>query len=137
MAQSTELSEWLTIADAAAALLTSERSITRRIKTGEIEARHRPRPGRKPLTVCNPADIERLQPPAHVMPDYSSNAALVPASERIPAGPTLHDVIAAMATAAAARPTPKQETRPWISLTEAAAATGLPKHFLRASALAG
>jgi len=38
------------------------------IVKGQIEARKRQEPGRKPVTICNPDDVARLQPPAHVMP---------------------------------------------------------------------
>lgn len=132
-----ELSEWLTVAEAAAALATSARSIERRIRAGDIEVQHRARPGRKPETVCNPADIDRLKPAAFVMP-----ATLVPVPapasthERISPAGTL-DLITAALQAAAQREAPEPHRRAWLALDEAAEASGLSAAFLKRQAKAG
>jgi|SRR5579884_330049 len=128
----THLSQWPTIAEAAAALQTSSRSIERRIAAGEIEARHRPRPGRKPETVCNPADIERLKPQPFVMPETAANGALTKA-EKIPAAGALDLIAAAIAGAHHTGP----PARTWLTAAEAAEASGLSIRLLKRLASAG
>jgi hypothetical protein len=75
MAQLTQSPEepdaWPTIEEAAARLNTSVRTMWRHAEARRIEMRKRARPGKKPENICNPADIERLMPAAHVMPEES------------------------------------------------------------------
>src|SRR5690348_7977261 len=63
------MSEWPTESEAAALLGASVKTLHRYAAKGLIEIQKRPRPGKKPENVCNPRDIERLKPAAHVMPE--------------------------------------------------------------------
>jgi hypothetical protein len=64
-----DVSDWLTEAEAAAELDCSVRTIQRYASDGKIEMRKRQREGRKPESVCNPSDVDKLRPSTvHVMP---------------------------------------------------------------------
>ena len=135
-----DTSQWPTIAQAAATLQVSTKTLERKIKAGEIEAQHRPRGretgsakrGIRPATVVNPHDIERLKPPAFVLPPSQlSNEVLVPASEKIP-GPSALDLLAAIARV------PNQAHAPaWVGIEAAAEVSGLSAAFLKRAAKAG
>jgi hypothetical protein len=129
------LSEWPNEAQAAAMLGTSVKTIMRYADAGKIETQKRPRPGKKPENVCNPSDIERLMPKAHVMPAEVANGTAI---ARLPAEPakTLDPapvlaMIRAIATAIETERQIVQMPRLWLSLEEAAEYSGLSVHFLR------
>jgi hypothetical protein len=56
-----ELDSWPTKAEAADLLRTSISTIERMISRKELETAKRPRPGKKPETVINPAQVQQLQ----------------------------------------------------------------------------
>lgn len=140
-----ELSEWPTIKEAAAALQTSPRSIERRISAGEIETKKRSRPLRKPETVCNPADVQRLKPPAHVMPAEQARLNTRPAEqsdagelvrtgpgtqERNPALSAL-DLLVGLGATMAAKNESRASHKRWLTVAEASDSSGLSERFLR------
>jgi excisionase family DNA binding protein len=131
---------WPTQTEAAMLLGTGERTIRRWIDAGRLKSALRPAPGRKPVVVVDPEDVEKLrverQPPALIQ-DYASAASNdtgVPAiREQMP------DAIARLAEALAAfRPEPAAPAlKPWLTLEEAALFSGLPKSFLLTQAKTG
>lgn len=143
--QHNEFEEWPTLAEAAEQLTTTERSIQRRIAAQEIEARPRHRPGRRPETVCNPRDIERLKPTAHVMPaDSGSRRELARLTPPAPAPPqpeaqALAPLLAALAATIGAGQHSEalDMNRRWLTLEEASGHTGLSSNFLRRQKKAG
>lgn len=138
----TDLSKWPTEPDAASAIGVSVRTLQRYAESGKIEIRPRPREGKKPENVCNPRDVDRLLPAAHVMPedDGKQNDAIVrthsngnlPVAQKFTAD-TFFAFIATITTAIATRqndaiaaPAPKL----WLSLDEAAEYAALSRGYL-------
>ncbi len=123
-----ELSNWLTLDEAARELGTSTKTIERRIALGEIEAGKRATPGKKPVTVCHPEDVAKYKPDAHLMPVSAKSEARALAPSVNPL-----DALAAMLGAVlSARPEPTPAAR-WLTLAEASARSGLsPKILERA-----
>jgi hypothetical protein len=127
------LSEWPTEAEAAAMLGTSVKTISRYASQGKIEILKRPRPGKKPENVCNPQDVEKLKPTAHVMPE--SGLALVPngnhpvrraSSEFVPLVPALGALIETISTAIQTmRTEPDGNGKLWLTIEEAQSYSGL------------
>jgi len=149
MSESTELS-WPTVTEAAAQLKTSARTVLRKIAAGEIEARKRPRLGAKAETVCNPADLQKLLPAAHVMPADGASSAI--AARKPPAGRNalglagqahlqnfLDRLAASLATIASSqRPRIEEGTgKRWLTLQEASEHSGLSARLLRRAIQAG
>ena len=109
----------------------SVKSLERLAAQGAIQSGQRPVAGRKPATVYHPDDIARIAaertPKSYVMPQGHGLAtvpdkAIVPLFEAILAGLTPH-------AAQDATPQPK----PFLTITEAAAYTGLSKSYIRSS----
>jgi excisionase family DNA binding protein len=73
--QKVNTDNWPTQAEAAERLGISQKSLGRYADKGMVEMRKRPTPGRKPVNVCNPDDIARLEPKAHLMPTTAITAA--------------------------------------------------------------
>lgn len=134
-----ELAEWLTIPEAAARATTSTRSIERRIASGEIETRKRPRPGKKPETVCHPRDIEKLLPPAHVMLGHVAPTAFAtrpaPSGSRVPWEAALEKIatiLSAKNSSEAIGAIPGSSSgKLWLTLDEAAERYDLGRSALR------
>jgi hypothetical protein len=126
------LADWPTIPEAAAKVGASQRTIERRIAAGEIETRTRPRPGKRPETVCHPRDIDKLLPPAHVMPTNGSTALQV---RRTEIGPTFDAAVERIASIL----TSSRDTggnvaiteKLWLTLDEAAELSGLGYSVLK------
>ena len=131
--------EWPTKEQAAAALKTTQRTIERHIAAGRIEARKRQRQGKPPETICNPRDIERLLPGAHVMPAKSGDAlALSPKNFPAPAALDQQIELVAVWQAIAAQLTrPADPPKRWLTPAETAAYSGLSERLLKAEAKAG
>ena len=122
---------WYSKQEAAQRLGISERTLERKIEAGEISTAQRRIPGRKPMTVCSPADVDRL-----------AEATAQPVVETLPAEETLpvrQTKTKSVAGAAAASPaallqvlaanldrTPKL----YLTLEEASAYTGLTQAYL-------
>jgi len=128
------LAEWPNEAQAAAMLGTSVKTIIRYADAGRIETQKRPRPGKKPENVCNPRDIERLMPQAHVMPAEAVNGTAV---ARLPTEPSkaldpvpVLSIIRAIATAIETERKIVQMPKLWLSLDEAVEYSGLAKSDL-------
>jgi len=127
------LADWPNEAQAAALLGTSVKTIIRYADAGKIETQKRPRQGKKPENVCNPRDIEKLLPQAHVMPEASNGTAIT----RMPAEPAraldpapILAMIRAIATAIETERQIVQIPKLWLSLQEAAEYSGLTKSDL-------
>lgn len=132
------LASWWTKQEAADRLQTSIRSIERRIAAGEIEAKKRRRSGPKQSyeTVVNPTDIQKLMPAAHVVPATEPTPAT--SSERVEFAPTSTNIyeifnalLTTLATGATASRQPTASEKPWLTLEEAAARSGLTVPLLK------
>ena len=123
----TNLIGWPTVTEAAKELSRSPRSIWRDIEEGKIEAKKRPRPGLRPETVCNPDDIERLHPAAHVMRDEPETALTTRDPRREMAALEL-------LTALARQTTRNAPPKRWLNTTEAVEHSGLSPRLLRREA---
>ena len=139
---------WPTKAEAARRLDTSIRNIERLIARGDIESSKRTQPGRKPITIVNPDDLARMQPPAHVMPPETGATGETQALQRA----TLHQQTAAafslteqqlaallqhIATIATGPAGERVDTKRWLTPAEAAALSGLSEPLLRRLIKAG
>lgn len=134
-----DLHDWPTDVEAAAQLACSTKTIARYAAAGKIEMRKRPVAGRKPENVCNPRDVERLLPAVHVMPpEPPPSASLELSAAETPAPPVPNGQAAAffalietIATAIATVQTPPTpQPKPWISLEEAAALSGMSAGYI-------
>jgi excisionase family DNA binding protein len=65
-----DLLNWPTREEAARLLVRSVATVDRWIADGKLATAERPRPGKKPAIVVNPADVERLMPKAPATPAY-------------------------------------------------------------------
>lgn len=135
--QEATYSDWPTLAETAAILGTSERTLLRWQETGKIEIRKRVREGKKPENVCNPRDLDALKPSAHIMPAESRELVRQeqtrPASSPAPAFSLLPvEVIEPLVRFLEAAATAKaEEAAPFLTLKEAAAYSHLGTSFLR------
>jgi hypothetical protein len=128
---------WPTETEAAAALAISVKSVQRYVTKGLIEIRKRPRTGRKPENICNPSDVSKLLPTAHVV--QAVGLARVSAPERTlrqaHLAPFGADLMAMIRTISHELETDKKEreivaTRPpklWMTLKEAVEYSGLSR----------
>lgn len=114
-----DVSSWLPKAAAANKLGISIRALERKIEAREIETAPRSRHGKRPETVCNPDDVDRLMPTPHVMPAASA-AMTAPSEKSSPAA-----ALEIMAMLAAARAPKQQEQRRWLTIDEAAEHSGI------------
>lgn len=110
----------------------SVKTIERLAAKGEIQQAERPRPGLRPATVYNPDDIGRIkaerEPGAFLMPQtappVSQPGAMVPAAAPVNWGTWLERFAPA--------PPPQPPTiRRFLTIAEAAEASGLSMNFLR------
>ena len=120
---------WPTQQEAADTLQISTKTIERYAQEGKIEMRKRPRPGRKAENVCNPTDIERLLPAAHVMPAQGQQIALRKAPPAL-----LPDWDAALARISTMltgqKDTVEIHRKIWLTLEEAQAYSGRSRAWL-------
>lgn len=135
---------WLPKSEAAARLGISERTLDRLISAGKgPECRNRPRPGKKPEPVYNPADVDALVEAANKPAIFAASSPIGPASTTAlaPAGgssmpPGLAtalrfiDQLATIAQRPRLDP-PVPAATPWMTIDQAAAYTGLSVTFLR------
>lgn len=126
------LSDWMTIPEAAEYLGASTRTVERRIAAGDIQARTRPRTGKRPETVCHPADVDKLLPGAHVVSNpvvghRAPETALqrIPIAQIAPIPPPKNTVVEIGAVAV-----PITE-KLWLDLDEACAYSGLGRSILK------
>src|SRR4051794_22390329 len=118
-----KLGNWPDKHAAAATLGLSLRSVERLISQKKIRVKHRPILGRKPLTILNPEDIERIK--AEVLPPVpapgKTGSALVPH----------RPVKAADMLAALTPPRVPLDKKLFLTLREASEFSGLPQTYLR------
>lgn len=143
-----DLNHWPTEAQAAAQLGVTVRSIGRYAEKGRIEIRKRQREGKKAENVCNPRDIEKLLPAAHVMPEESvldppatKGTAIAQLRPSLSGPPNLaSEFIALIHALAAALQADHAAAKPrlalWLSLEEAASFSGLSVSYIRDSLVA-
>lgn len=133
----TDLSNWLTKAEAADRLGISERTLDRLCAGANgPERQTRRRPGKRPEVVFNPDDVAARQPkqPLHVVPSGSNVVARVPggAGAALPTGlPPEFSLLALAAYERAVASAPELQPRPFLTLAEAADYSGLTETFLR------
>jgi hypothetical protein len=135
-----DYSSWPTQTEAAAQLATNERTIRRWIGSGRLRGAFRPAVGRKPIAIVDPAGVERLRTERrqvvvveHVAPEPSDSDA------RRAVGPHLPEQGAAFQhfLASILQAYPVRHPKSWLTLDEAAEASGLPKAWLLAQARLG
>jgi excisionase family DNA binding protein len=118
-----KLAHWPDKYAAAATLGLSPRSVERLIQQKKIRVKHRPILGRKPLTVLNPEDVERIK--AEVLPPVPAPAkagtALVPH----------RPVKAADMLAALTPPRVPLDKKLYLTVREASEYAGLPQSYIR------
>lgn len=134
------ISNWPTEAEAAKMLKTSVRTIQRYAERGKIEVRKREREGVKPVNVCNPRDVEKLLPQAHVMLDAEEDPPEATAVGRVsPAGQqalTFGYLLQELLRRTAPQ-LPPPAPPPWITLEEAVELTRFSPWFIRRQIKAG
>lgn len=141
-----DASDWITKDQAAAVLQCSKRSIERIIASGKIHTTKRERPRKTPETLCARKDVEALIQGAFLLPSptmqtetATGNNALEATQIRPPAANTQNAAIAMLAAVAqklATIATPATEgnegmARPWLTVDEAAARSGLSRRLIR------
>jgi len=148
----TDLSDWLPIADTAAILRCSKRTVERRFRDWHIEQRFRPQAGSPAVAVYNPDDVRRRALESHPAPapfvlpavptshDQSGNGNGPRRSiARVSTGPDddpIRQLFAAALRAVLSPPSPPVSERIggerlYLTLPEAAAWTGLTEAYLR------
>jgi hypothetical protein len=131
-----DVSKWPSEAEAASMLGTSIKTIIRYAAAGKIETRKRPRPGKKPENVCNPRDIEKLLPTAHVMPVEAEDVTATIALRKSQSpngnadGAALLAFIRTIATAIETERQIAQMPRLWLTLEEARSYSGRSRSWL-------
>jgi hypothetical protein len=128
---------WPTMSEAKEQLQVSERSMWRYAKTGAIQIRKRPRPGKRAENVCNPRDIARLMPSdVHVMPAETKAITIRRPAPKTWEGALERALDRLVTVLVPAEPkgiaAPRPDTMPiakklWLSLDEAAEYSGLAR----------
>jgi excisionase family DNA binding protein len=131
-----EYADWLTKAEAAQALQCAEKTIERLAAKGEIHQAFRPVPGRRPVAVFHPKDIEKLKPKNVAVPFVLSQSEAGPngAAETqalVPVGKAPADLLAALASALGKPTALSVDKKLFLTIREAAEYSGLPKSYLR------
>jgi muconolactone delta-isomerase len=125
---------WLTKAEAAEALQCAQKTIEREASRGKIEQAWRRIPGRRPLAVFNPDDVEKLRATTvQAFPVQDGSPAPVgdtKALARLPRAGSPEQFFAGLAQAIAAPRIPA-DRKFYLSLAEAAELTGFGITHLR------
>jgi excisionase family DNA binding protein len=147
-----DLSTWLTETDAAKRIGVSVRTIRRMASKGEVERRSRPISGRRPEAVYSPEDVDRLTaekpfllPPGNELPAVQAplHPSLVQTlmflrEVQAPMYTHIEEAMATIRKSLDAGPSARPErARPWMTIREASAYTGLTRGFLRRQVAAG
>jgi len=132
----TDLSTWASKPQAAAALGISERTLDRLIAEGKgPERRLRRREGKRPEPVYNPIDLDTLAAaqPALLHPDSPLGRPTTAIAARREYLPPLHPAALALMDRliTMAQPAQPPPARPWLTIPEASAYTGLSGTLLR------
>lgn len=134
MSEQDVLSTWLTTSEACARLGISERTLDRKVAAHQIERRNRPAEGRRPIPVHNPEDIERLmtrEPAVEIMRAIAPSVGgeiNVAANLTARLAPAVDQIVPLVVELLESIPRPP---RPWMTIGEASAYSGLPKAGLR------
>ena len=116
--------DWPTIQETITRTGISERTLFRRIKEGSLRKAEKKIPGRKPLAVLHPEDVERLEAETLKPIPVSIEGKLVPAKPDTAA--SLADILATVTTRI------KINEKFFLSIEEASQLSGLTKaHLLR------
>jgi hypothetical protein len=132
-----DLSTWLTKKQAAQRLGLSEKSVERHHQRGKLSMATLKLPGKVPMRVFKPEDVERLAAELVAQREalLAGHMATQEPQGNLPAirTPVIHDLAAALSALADARKAPPV----YVSLAEAAALAGLSHDTIRAAAAAG
>lgn len=134
------MSSWYTKSQVSTILGVSEKTVERMIARGELHHEKRKRPGKGPVTVLDPEDVEKAR---QALADAAPSPAVIQNAEgsNLPArrmGNPIDALVEALAAAAPAKhPTVPIHERLYLSIPEAAALSGLPQSYIRAQAHAG
>lgn len=119
---------WLTKQEVRQRIGISERTLERKIQDGEIRRQYRNVPGRKPLAIIHPKDVEKLQNktlkpvPVKANRKGTNNAVSLRTPQK--------DMAAFMTAFMAASPV-LAEKKFYLSLKEASQLSGLPMSYLK------
>ncbi len=138
------MSEWITKEQAAEELKISTRTLERHIRAARIETKKEQRPGRTPEVLCRSKDVDALRPDTFLMPaaaaaPLATRATAATATATTPATPQLSEsqalTLAALKALATITTRPAEAVskidRPWLSVDEAAARSGLSRRLIR------
>jgi len=128
---SEDLQDWPTIEQAADEINASVRTIWRHNERGLLEIQKRPVPGRKPINVCNPSDLNRLKPPPYAVAkeeeaESTSREIMLPMSKVSEAVERIVTIFQGRQDAVMMPP-----PRAWITPAEAAEISGLTETYIR------
>jgi|HubBroStandDraft_4_1064222.scaffolds.fasta_scaffold278705_2 excisionase family DNA binding protein len=121
-----DLSVWKTKAEAAAILRCSEKTVERYAEKGDLDRKTRRVPGRRPLPVFSPDDLDRLQKesiqpqPARALGDAGTALAKIP-----------RDVPSFLAELLTRSREPAVSTKTFLTVEEASKVSGLTQAYLR------
>lgn len=126
-----DTSSWPTLTQTAARLGTNERTVRRWIESKRLRAAIRPAVGRKPLTIIDPVDVERLRV-ERLPPVVESIAALSILSDRLAGSSSQLEEFEYFARLIAKIQNARTPAvaAPFLTLQSAAEYSGLPKRLL-------
>ena len=147
----TELDHWPTMEEAAQQLRISMRTMWRHSQRGALEIRPRAAAGRKPVNVCNPADVEKLKPGPYVYvarteaqeAKHQAKNGVVPAIVPVATGlepvtiGAILEALQTIATVATGLKAVTDGTKLWLTLDEAALYSGMARSVLRRATISG
>ena len=127
-----QLGHWKSQAEAAEILKCSEKTISRMAAQGKIEKAMRRVPGRKPMPVFNPRDIERLRSETvDLKPFPVEEGDDEKALARRPSQDGANLVAQLLADRLASPQAVPLERKVFLNLAQASEYTGMPKGWLR------
>jgi excisionase family DNA binding protein len=133
-----DISTWPTRHEAAQLCAVSLATVDRWIAAGKITTSKRPRPGLKPEIVCNPADVRAYVPSMPAFPAYLTDSTALATTQQQPAAaapatiqPEMFALFAHLASEIARAVSPPSRPQRFLTLEEAAQATGLTITYLR------
>ena len=128
--KATSLPDWKTLTEAAEILKCSERTIIRMADQKKIQRVQRRVPGRKPLPVYNPADIETIRKDTVELEPFPVAKQV----EELAVAPQTRqrglDLLAQMFTDRSAAPRVPLERKLFLTLIEASEYSGMPRAWI-------
>lgn len=133
------LDGWLTKGEVMKRTGLSDRTIDRKVEAGEIQMRQQTVPGRRPLPLYSPDDVQRLidlsiNSRPFVMPPDSGPS---PAQQLVPVANDAIQVLGRVLSSVGDIRKNAFGGRTYLTIDEAAEFTGLPKNVLRKAAQDG